>query len=224
LKESKGEATAQKALLELIRVSEFEKAGMTHLCCQRRADAPGPIAEDEVDEILDEERHFVSQLNNTMQHISQIYEGFEVEESWLKLLATFYKPQTELQQMKWTWATWKGGSSSRSNQLNPPPWHLTGTQGPHNLHLIRPNTAFGVSEPRFWIDESCDEFRSENGPTIVPRIHKSRLYSEWVEYFYRSQKMHDYPTRMDRKWHEHRKYWATRQSETLDRYTSAEIG
>jgi hypothetical protein len=127
---SRGEASAQKALLGLIRVSEFEKAGMTHLCCQRRANSPGPVAEDEVDEILDEERYLVSQLNDTMQHISQINGDCEIEESWLKLLVNFYKPQNELQHMKWTWATWKGGSSSRSNQLDPPRWHLTGTQAP----------------------------------------------------------------------------------------------
>ncbi|KAJ5172264.1 hypothetical protein N7492_004857 [Penicillium capsulatum] len=125
LKKSRGEATAQRVLLELIRISEFEKAGMTHRCCQRGANTPGSIAEDEVDEILDEERHFVSQLNDTMRH-AKAYEGSEVEESWLKLLSNFYKPQTECQHMKWTWATWKGGSSSLNNQPDPHPMAFNG--------------------------------------------------------------------------------------------------
>lgn len=218
LKESRGEANAQKALLELIRVSEFEKAGMTHLCCQRRASMPGPIAEDEVDEILDEERHFTAQLNDTMRHIATDYKDIEVEESWLKLLPNFYKPQTDVQHMRWTWATWKGGSSSRNNQLNPPPWHSTSTRGSDNMYLIRPDSNSRGSDPRFWIDETCDEFRSEKGPTIVPRIRKSRLYSRWIGYFYGSHTTYDYPFPIGRKWHEDREYWAIRQYEVLDGY------
>ncbi|THC89785.1 hypothetical protein EYZ11_010763 [Aspergillus tanneri] len=97
----------------------------------------------------------------------------------------------------WTWGTWKGC--------------------PDSQYLISPNTFPTVDAPRFWIDEQCDEFRSEKGPIMIASIRISHLYSAWVEYFYRNQATYDCPIPVDRKWRNHRKYWATRQSEVLEK-------
>ncbi|GAQ03699.1 hypothetical protein ALT_1020 [Aspergillus lentulus] len=214
--ESRGETTAQKALAELVRAIEFERAGITHVCCQRTAFSRGPMEEEEIDEILDEEKDFISELNDTMEQFVQSIDDGSIEENWLKTMVSFHAPETDNENNLWSWATWKGVSSSMSNNWSsPPPWHSSKMQD-YNNRPIRASTASAVNEPRYWIDKTCDEFRREQGPITMQRIRISRLYSAWVEYFYRNQALHDYPTRIGKEWHERRKYWATRQAEILD--------
>jgi hypothetical protein len=51
-----GRKIAQKALLDINRVHEFELADMTHICCNRKYNcAHEPMDDTEVDEIIDEE-------------------------------------------------------------------------------------------------------------------------------------------------------------------------
>ncbi|EAW17044.1 uncharacterized protein NFIA_004000 [Aspergillus fischeri NRRL 181] len=215
-KEFRGETTAQKALAELVRAIEFERAGMTHVCCQRKAFSRGPMEDEEIDEILDEEKDFISELNDTMEQSVRGIDDGSIEETWLKIMVSFHAPETDNGNNLWSWATWKGVGSSKSNdQIRPPPWHSSKMKE-YNIRPIRASAASAVDEPRYWIDETCDEFRREEGPRIMQKIRKSRLYSAWVEYFYRNQALHDYPTLIDKEWHERRKYWATRQAEMLD--------
>lgn len=216
LRESRGEATAQTALVDLIRAREFDRAGMTHVCCRRNASSCGPMEEEEIDEILDEEKVFVSELNDTMKQVVESLDNGAIEENWLKVMVGFHVLETEHENKIWSWATWKGVSSSQSNGTSPPPWHSSKAQNLCSTNPIRASIASVGNEPHYWIDETCDEFRREQGPRTVHRIYRSRLYSAWVEYFYRNQASHDYPARLNREWHKYRKYWATRQTETLD--------
>lgn len=87
LSELQGTAIARKVLLELLRLREFHRAEMTHVC---RESSGGRFMEsEEIDEILDEERYLISDLDCTMKHWEQKLDDLPIEETWLGIANEF---------------------------------------------------------------------------------------------------------------------------------------
>jgi hypothetical protein len=172
------------------------------------------MEEEEIDEILDEEKNFVSELDDTMQQLVQSIHKDAIEEKWLEFVIGFHVPGTGHEE-RWSWAIWKRGGSSASNGNVPPPWRLPKSQYLSNIHPKQASAASEGNQPHFWIDEMRDEFRSEQGPRKIQNIHRNRLYSAWVDYFHVNHASFQYPAEIHGDWYECRKYWALRQREIL---------
>lgn len=165
-----------------------------------------------VDEILDEESEFVSDLNETMQHVNQATGNDAIEEDWLKIMVDFhgfYGPRTN------RWLLVKEDLGARSGvEWVSHSWDPSRVRNRHGLRLIQRYSPSAASERWCWIDEEHDQYLKANERAhSIPRV---RIYAEWVEYFYNNQALHDYPRRIDEEWYKDRKYWATRQAEVLD--------
>lgn len=214
LKEFQGPSTAQKALTDLIRVTQFNSLGMTHVCCQRKTKYPGPMEEEEINEILSEEKYIRMELEDKMGAVAEYDENFL--ETWLELLIKSYAHREDPTESRWTWGVWRGEEDNISFlSATPPPWEpRSKSQGSSNAPLLKAQPAL---HPNYYIDAHCDEFREERGPMIVPQVASIRLYSAWVDYFFEHHVEYDYPTKIDTLWYNERKYWASRQAEALEK-------
>ncbi|KGO78339.1 hypothetical protein PITC_059520 [Penicillium italicum] len=97
LSELRGQVIGRKALLDLIRLKEFQRAELTHVCtANHHSNFRVYLDEDEIDEILDEEKETIWQLEVTMEEWKRKLDDFPVEETWLGMLNEFcpvnYKP------------------------------------------------------------------------------------------------------------------------------------
>ncbi|PGH06460.1 hypothetical protein AJ79_06550 [Helicocarpus griseus UAMH5409] len=122
LKEHRGISIAQAALMDLVRVAQFNKLGMTHICCQRlQFDQSNYLDKEEIEEILEEERYLVQDLEEFMLRFAEKQgDGASVEETWLDWLSQPYKPSHHFLEDKWWIGTWTRSPSSHEAQPNPP--------------------------------------------------------------------------------------------------------
>ncbi|KAL3478303.1 hypothetical protein BJX99DRAFT_224615 [Aspergillus californicus] len=93
VEEYQGQETAKAFLLSLIRRSLSDTFDITHVCCHRGSGVsrnrwsapPGPLAEEDIDEILDEEDELLDALDAEMHLLqSESLEG--LRSRWLRLL------------------------------------------------------------------------------------------------------------------------------------------
>jgi hypothetical protein len=114
--EIQGRTIAEKALLELKRVHEFELADMTHVCCNRTSSlAVKPMDDAEVDELIEEEKEFVAILDKKMRGIFSNADNESIEESWLGLIFDLQTPENPLKREKY-WRSW-GSGAGNDNEL-----------------------------------------------------------------------------------------------------------
>ncbi|KAJ5511188.1 hypothetical protein N7453_003291 [Penicillium expansum] len=211
LSDLRGEAIARKALLDLIRFKEFQKAELTHVCISDHkpnfrgyfdGDEIGDILdeENEIDEILDEEKEIIWQLEETMEKWKQKIDYIPIEEAWLDMLNEFcpvnYNPPT----INPWWTSSAGGLLYETEEPALPSF------------MIRAPNPTGSS---FYIDEISDVYWSRQDYSFNPPIAPPRQYIDWVEDFYKNRASYDYPIEINHKWYEKRKYWANRQFEVL---------
>ncbi|OOQ87598.1 hypothetical protein PEBR_15780 [Penicillium brasilianum] len=201
LNEIQGQTVAEKVLFEINRLREFESADMTHVCCRRRLTAHGltahePMDDAEVDEIVDEENEFVTNLEETMRNTSFNPDKEFLEEGWLGLIGEFRTLSISSKPRRF-WVSWN-------------PTTVNGEQV-----LFKSDSLFNSSisdRANIWIEEEEDRFWYSEGFTVP----ESSIYSSWVEWFFKNSGKYDYPLPVDNNWYEKRKYWATRQAEVLE--------
>ncbi|KGO58162.1 hypothetical protein PEX2_066720 [Penicillium expansum] len=202
LSDLRGEAIARKALLDLIRFKEFQKAELTHVCISDHEPNFGDYFDgDEIDEIMDEEKELIWQLEETMEKWKQKIDYLPIEEAWLDMLNEFcpvnYKPPMV---GPW-WSSFVGTNYDKSEQAALP-----------SFIISAPNPT-GSS---FYVDKISDVYRSHEFFPVDPSIAASpRAYIAWVESIYRYGASDDYPIEINYEWYEKRKYWANRQFEVL---------
>ena len=88
LEDVKGYEFAKQCILDLLRVAKFEEMGLTHTCCHKRHRRGlwQALDEDEVIEIMDEEKEMIDDLEMQMREIEHGL-GSDLENSWMKELA-----------------------------------------------------------------------------------------------------------------------------------------
>jgi hypothetical protein len=198
--------------MNLLRVVQFNNLEMTHVCCQRRTSSPGQLEEEEIDEILSEERLFRLELEDKMRDFTVTDDIYL--ETWLRLLNGFYACREEVKETQWTWGVWSREEDNESYQSEaPPPWRLSSkSQSSTDVPLADSVTL----HPHYYIEAGCDEFREEQGPNPVPMIPLSQLYSAWVDYSFEHRDEYSHPSYIDVHWYNRRKYWASRQADALE--------
>ncbi|KAG4438373.1 hypothetical protein IFR05_006135 [Cadophora sp. M221] len=76
LREVKGLGYARASVLRMLRLVAFEEMELTHTCCQkplgRRKEPWTTLDDDEVDEIMDEEREFIEELEIYMMSVENV--------------------------------------------------------------------------------------------------------------------------------------------------------
>lgn len=201
LNEIQGQTVAQNMLYEINRLREFESADMTHVCCRSGQTAHKPMDDAEVDEIIDEESEFVTNLERTMRNTSLNSNNESLEEGWLSLIGDFSIPQQTFKHEKF-WQSWDPttGSSAETTLFS--------------ANLISPYNTTSLNKVR--IEEEEDKYwflvDHMDGGLIAPDL----IYSMWVEWVYQNPDKYHYPLPVDKNWYEKRKYWATRQAEVLE--------
>jgi ankyrin repeat protein len=202
LDEIQGRAIAQREVLGLKRVREFNLADMTHVCGNiESTGAHEPMGDAEVDEIIDEEEEFVANLDKKMQETSS-HENESIEESWLRLIADFWTPDSPVRRQKF-WTSWDPATISADEEFEMTSSTLMRSYGTRGQDL----SDFEEVTDKFW---TLEQF------TIGDYVPQSSVYSTWVEWVYQNPDKYDYPRPVDRNWYEKRKYWATRQAEFLE--------
>ncbi|KAL4893772.1 hypothetical protein BDV59DRAFT_23774 [Aspergillus ambiguus] len=101
IEELRGPEDLKVLLLAFIRRMKFDQSGLTHVCCHRGRGIevkgffqPEAIPEDDVDEILDEEREFVSELEEEMLSLtSETLECLRLK--WMVMLRDRYRQVLE---------------------------------------------------------------------------------------------------------------------------------
>ncbi|KAJ5113714.1 hypothetical protein N7456_002248 [Penicillium angulare] len=199
--------SARKMLLALKRAREFDLAGMTHVCCRRKVISElGPLDDEDIDEILDEEREDILTLDKKMGGVEATQGTKSLEESWLNVLLKLPSGNEKTKQPG-EWAYYDTVYSI---------WISDGGKTLRN----RPHPCLPVDEERFLlVDEEVDQYvRFRKGWSYLPR---SQMYLAWVEWFYNNRTEFEYPSPIDENWYTKRKYWATRQAEVLERAKSS---
>lgn len=199
LSDLRGEAIARKALLDLIRFKEFQKAELTHVCTSDHEPMfEGYFDGDEIDEILDEEKEIIWQLEKTMEKWKQKIDYLPIEEGWLGMLNEF----------------------CLVNHKAPPNidywWHSSAGVYRTDMPSFRTGSSNSTIQP-FYVDEVSDMYwrTYENRPDPYSLIAPPRAYIAWVESFYKYRALYDYPIEINHYWYEKRQYWANRQFEIL---------
>ena len=82
LEEKIGSLPAKQTLAELIRFSLFEKSELTHVCCRNDA----PILDEEISEILDEDRLLIDLLEEEVEDVLERSLGRNPAEFWEEFL------------------------------------------------------------------------------------------------------------------------------------------
>lgn len=84
LKDVKGLESAKECVLDMLRLAKFEELNLTHTCC-RKYHRKGPwhvIDEDEVFEIMDEEKEMIEDLELQMRKVEHGLSS-NLEEAWM---------------------------------------------------------------------------------------------------------------------------------------------
>lgn len=198
-----GRTIAQQALFEIERVREFEKADMTHVCCNSQSSLTDePMDEAEVDEIVEEEQEFVATLDEKMRDLSSREENKLIEESWLRWILDFRTPDEPFKREKY----WVSSGS------NPGDDHYE--RVPLTSSTLILHSTLSLNKAR--ADEEKDRYWFLSEATAGHAMPPSSIYSAWVEWVYQNPDKYDYPLPVDRVWYEKRKYWATRQANVLE--------
>lgn len=225
IKEHRGTEIAQRALMDLVRVKEFDRIGMTHVCCNRqtsRSHFSCPMEDEEAYEILEEERFLKQALEDFMEEFSKSH-GDSIEESWIGLLSRYFRLPEQQPSEKWTWGIWDGEGSSRCwNSESPPPWHLlSAAEKPGASGVARP---FQLVPHRYCIDELTDTFREDCGSETSSTFSYCELYRIWVKHFNDEKSTaHITSSLLEASWYEKRMYWAARQTFVLEAVRRKEI-
>ncbi|CEL00650.1 hypothetical protein ASPCAL00248 [Aspergillus calidoustus] len=101
VEESGGRDLAKTVILGLLRRSCFDRLEMTHVCCHRGRGIPephlserDPLPESEIEEILDEEKEFIAQLEKEMTSFSSMLFS-ALRRDWMVILKTKYEEQVQ---------------------------------------------------------------------------------------------------------------------------------
>jgi hypothetical protein len=107
VEELKGLDDSKRVLLGFLRKSHFEKIDITHVCCCKGSRIPGSdshsrksMAEDDIDEIMDEEREFIAELETEMLLAASKPMGCLLSE-WMVMLRDKYKEEYEKRDKKY---------------------------------------------------------------------------------------------------------------------------
>jgi hypothetical protein len=134
-KEYGSESIAQQAFLDLVRVKQFDKIGMTHLCCHRKRSLSSSsklMVEEEIDEILDEERYLIEELEDFMRTFAERLDS-PIEENWIKLLPGYFVPWKEQDEELRFWRTSNDLTLRIGLEPHPPPWYPNTVWRPQEL-------------------------------------------------------------------------------------------
>ncbi|KAJ5621979.1 hypothetical protein N7528_005211 [Penicillium herquei] len=198
LEEIQGISVAQKVLLDLKRVSEFEAAGMTHVCCRCHQTETDDFS---VNEILGREKELAKSLDKKMRDITFNDGNTSIQESWLGILANFRVPDKSPKREKY-WRTWNPAIGHSNEMIPLGSRSLTGSE------------TWGLGA--YKIVEEKDQFWELTEATSGHRIPQSELYSAWVEWVFQDPNSYYSCFPIDRNWYEKREYWAARQAEVLE--------
>jgi ankyrin repeat protein len=80
---------ARKCLLEMIRLVRFEELELTHTCCQKRSQKglwQTLVDENDIDEIMDEEKDIIQDLEQQMAELEKYFDDTAVEDVWIEEL------------------------------------------------------------------------------------------------------------------------------------------
>lgn len=93
---------AKQCLLDIIRLARFEELELTHTCCRRKIKSEWKgvwtlLDEDEIDEIVDEEREIIADLES---QICEIEKNMHSKQSGSELEAMFFSEVTKLIQIR----------------------------------------------------------------------------------------------------------------------------
>ena len=218
IKERRGPEVAQNALMDLVRVKEFDRIGMTHVCCNRQTSIsrfPCPMEDEEAYEILEEERFLKQALDDFMEEFSKSYVD-TVEENWIRLLSRYFRLPEQQPIEKWTWGIWDGKGSERNwGSEKPPPWCLPyASEKPNPCEIA---SRWKLVTHRYYIDEPTDTFREDCGSELSSTISYSKLYEIWVKHFGDEKSTAHITTKLiEPLWYESRTYWAARQTYALE--------
>ncbi|KAJ5734138.1 hypothetical protein N7493_002924 [Penicillium malachiteum] len=172
LEEIQGSSIAQKVLLDLKRVSEFEAVGMTHVCCRGRQTETDELS-DQANKILEIEKKLAESFDEKMREITINQGNTSIQESWLGILANFRMPDKSLKREKY-WRTWNPAIGHSNEMIS------LGTRS-----LTRRSTSgLGV----YKIVEEKDQYWELTEATAGHEIPQSALYSAWVENWYEKRK------------------------------------
>lgn len=125
LREYKDADTIQEALLDLVQAKQFERLGITHICCRKAQSSfhpELPIDYNKVDEILDEEKDSIQILGEFIKDISASLDTTP-EEAWLDFLSQHSVPEGDQHEIEWGWGIWQVNSMSYYIHPSPPPNH-----------------------------------------------------------------------------------------------------
>lgn len=138
----------------------FELAGMTHVFCRRtHLTVPGPMDDEEVEEIVDEEKDFVANLNEKTREVNTGQETQSIEESWLGMIIDFRTPDEPFKREKY-WVTWGSiaGNTSRTVPLTSsafmdshPLWmlYISRVEEEDDQYWTMSEAKLGINGPKF---------------------------------------------------------------------------
>jgi hypothetical protein len=158
-----GRKIAQKALFEIERVHEFEKADMTHVCCNRKfSRADEPMDNAEIDEIIEEEKEFVAILDEKMRDISSSADNRSIEESWLSLISDFRTSDKPFKPEKY-WTSWEWDGRQRVTLTS-------------DTFVSRGTRRLGITRA----DEEKDKYWTLSEARAGHAVPPSSIYSAWA--------------------------------------------
>ena len=207
--ELQGSTVAHQSVDDMVRLDEFQSLDMTHVCCRwshgfkgRHWKSANEIEQD-IDEIVDEEREFGVLLDETMSGMPFSQHRDSVQERWLALLPNFGARKI----------LFPGSTEEGWFRYDASPMQNT-TTAPEKVTLPLEERKTGDLE----VDEDRDIFWRYYGSTVGDHEtieDVSHLYSDWVEWVYHNPGKYKYPLPLDKEWYEKRRYWAARQAEVL---------
>ncbi|KFY61367.1 hypothetical protein V496_05056 [Pseudogymnoascus sp. VKM F-4515 (FW-2607)] len=188
LSELGSEDTGEQTMLDLVRVKQFEKRELTHVCCQRGFYSQ--LDEDDVHEIIDEENEGIQEVDEMMQCYLECGRG-NAQERWIEQLSLMSNPQG-IHSLDRVVANGSGLAVKDPIRVNP--------FSRYNINTVR--------------DRFEEHFGSLYSFPLREQINM-KDYCIWLEYYYNNQAKFSTSYSVNHNWYRTRLSWASRLEKAL---------
>ncbi|KAI9655102.1 MAG: hypothetical protein M1821_005585 [Bathelium mastoideum] len=184
LSEAKLEFCREKALIDLMRTKRFDDHDLTHVCCRGHKDRRLCVQEDDVHEVLDEEKEAINVFEDDMNQFLAHQQEEGLEENLVEQIVQSFRRYLDNQKQKWT--DYPGVKAH-------PPALIDSTEYEVLKYQTDPSRVLFIDRPR-------DEIKLEFDLTINTQDIGTEDYRTWLDYYPGYSANCSMPIHVDGKW------------------------